>query len=580
MAHQFTDTDISTAALTASLQAAGEDFEWYPTTKRMVDAVAADVFKHGTTGGGTSILDIGAGDGRVLLWLGEACKTSTLYAIEKSTLLQQQQPDCIIPVGAEFIEQDLMSLSVDTTFSNPPYSEYEEWAYRIITTAHTGLLYLILPQRWEVSASIKDALAVRGAKATIIHRDDFLNAERRARAVVHIVRVTFAGRYEEDDEGSYRYRYRDYRKQDPFDLWFDQNINTFDQEKEVSDYDEEQQALARIRLLDSIPEMVDAFNEEYARMEANYKAIFRLDGKLLKELGVNKESVRDGLKKRIKGLKHTYWHGLFDRLDAITSRLTTKTKKGFLERLTGQTAIAFTAANAYAVVLWAIKAANQYLDSQVVDVFLQMATHDGVTNYKSNQRTWERDSWRYNLDPEKHSHFALDYRIVLHHYSAIAGGDSFRRYESPGGLHESCHAIIDDLIAVFNNLGFPTTRNGTPSRSRHWFANQWQNFIAGDGCVLFQVKAFMNGNMHFRFDQRAIRALNIEAGRLLGWLRTKADVVEELAYTPAEADQFFGSNQRLGQSAVRLLTSGVDAQPGDPEPESGSDQMGLFTEAV
>ncbi len=52
-----------------------------------------------------------------------------------------------------------------------------------------------------------------------------------------------------------------------------------------------------------------------------------------------------------------------------------------------------------------------------------------------------------------------------------------------------------------------------------------------DGDVVFQAKAFMNGNMHFRIMPEAIKALNIEAGRLLGWLRGPQDVVTELGYS-------------------------------------------------
>lgn len=51
----------------------------------------------------------------------------------------------------------------------------------------------------------------------------------------------------------------------------------------------------------------------------------------------------------------------------------------------------------------------------------------------------------------------------------------------------------------------------------------------------------------------AIRVLNVEAGRLMGWLRSPADVVAELGYTPEEAAKAFGANRMLPASAVRLL---------------------------
>src|ERR1043165_7052187 len=131
---------MSTAALVENLKSAGQDFEWYPTTRRMVDIIIQDMKRAASANwrndGFTSILDIGAGDGRVLMQMAGDNDRIKLYSIEQSTLLQQKQSDRIIPVGAEFYEQNLMSLPVDVAFSNPPYSEFEEWAARIISTVH------------------------------------------------------------------------------------------------------------------------------------------------------------------------------------------------------------------------------------------------------------------------------------------------------------------------------------------------------------------------------------------------------------------------------------------------------------
>jgi hypothetical protein len=535
---------LNTRALVEILHDAGEDFEWYPTTRRMVEAVIADLGDRRVG----SILDIGAGDGRVLGWLSESehAEHASLYAIEKSDILRQQQPTQIVPVGTEFAEQDLMGLPTDVIFCNPPYREFSWWAERIISTAHADRMYLVLPQRWKDDAAITAALKARGATAAAIHDDDFLDAERRARAIVQVVRVSFA---EWDDYG-HGWRGRP----DPFAAWFDANIDTFEAEKPLSDYEQEERALARLHTHDSIPALVAAFDEDWARMQANYQAIFRLDQAILKEIGVDKNHVRDALKARMAGLKSLYWHALFDRLDVITSRLTTKTRAHFLERLAGPRAVAFTAGNAYAVTLWAIKAANQYFDQQLVEVFRALSTHDGVSNYASNRKTWEKDGWRYNA--EDHSHYALDYRIVLHRYQAIQSGE-FGAYDHPGGLHRTAHEDIADLIAVFGNLGFLV--QDVSSLSRRWRSNVWQDFRASDGRVIFQVKAFLNGNLHLRFLPEAIKALNIEAGRLLGWLRSPADVVTEMGYTPDEAARWFGSHRLLRASSVPLLGAGDEA---------------------
>lgn len=526
-------------SLLESVQQAGEDFEWYPTTPKMIDAVAKRILSAG------SILDIGAGDGRVLVELGQRCKASELYGIEKSTVLIQAQPESITPVGTELFEQNLACLPVDYIFCNPPYSQFEMWSALVIESGHAQRAYLVIPRRWKDSARIADAIKSRGATVRVIHSDDFLNAERAARAVIDILEVSFP-----KDSDSYHGEVKD-----PFDIWFDQNVGTFDQEEATDDseYQTAQKDLAKLRHLQSIREMVEAFNEEHARMEENYRAIFKLDYALLRELSVNKEAVREGIKKKMSGLKNKYWTLLFERLDTITNRLATVTKKRFLEKLTGRASIAFTSNNAYAVVLWAIKHANKYYDQQLIDLFRKLSTYEGVMNYKSNQKTWAADQWRYSSDREQHSHYALDYRVVLNHYSAIyPGSDTFGKYDYPGDLHKSCHELLDDVIAVLYNLGYAADVT-VPSRVQYWRSGAAHEFYNAAGDTLFEVKAFKNGNLHFRFMPDAIKSLNVEAGRLLGWLRNRQDVVDEMGYTTAEADRFFNSNRLLTPSNVKLL---------------------------
>jgi len=526
---------------------AGEDFEWYPTTDRMIAAVVRHL-----PGDCTSLMDIGAGDGRVLAALARKSERAELFAIEKSHLLMQAQPERVTPVGVDFHEQNLAALPVDFIFCNPPYTEFELWTVRIIETAFAKKAFLVLPRRWKESAEITAALKKRGAKARVIHEDDFEHAERRARAVIDIIEVKFPTR---DDHW-------DRKPVDPFDQWFDANISTFDEEKPLDD-DSAGVDLARVRGLKSIAELVEAFNEDYARMEANYRAIFGLDYAILRELGVSKDNVRDGIKKRMAGLKTQYWQLLFEKLDTITNRLSTATKARFLERMTGRTSVAFTSDNAYAIVIWAIRHANRYYDEQLVTLFKELATFEGVQNYKSNQRTWQKSGWRYNGEPDPNSHYALDYRIVIERHGAIfktdKNGFSFGAYDYPGNLHKRSHELLDDIIAVLGNLGFAQENPSWPSRNRTWHSGVWQDFNGADGAVLFQAKAFINGNVHLRFRPDAIKALNIEAGRLLGWLQSAGDVEREMGIPADEARALFGSNRQLGVSSVRLLVGAEKA---------------------
>src|SRR5690606_35988191 len=108
------------------------------------------------------------------------------------------------------------------------------------------------------------------------------------------------------------------------------------------------------------------------------------------------------------------------------------------------------------------------------------------------------------------------------------------------------------IIAVLSNLGFSTISR--PTFNREWIGGQWQDWNSADGEIVFQAKAYLNGNMHFRFAPDAIKALNIEAGRLLGWIRSREAAVKELGVTEEEAEKFFGKNMRLPLDGRKLLT--------------------------
>ena len=525
-----------TQLLLTQLKQEGQDAEWYPTTEKMVSAVMRCLPEDAN-----SIMDIGAGDGRVLKMFAEKCKHAILYAIEISSILIQAQSANVVPVGTDFFQQNLGSLATEYIFCNPPYSQYDEWMCRIIEQGYSKKAFLVIPQRWKEDNSIQDALKRRGASARVIYSDDFLDGERPARAIIDIVEITFPT----DKWGD--------KVEDPFNIWFDQNIDTFEKAAELNER-EASQELARKLSNATIDEMVEAYNAEYLLLESNYRAIFKLDYAILQELGINKDAVRDGLKKKLSGLKVKYWQVLFDRLDAITSRLSTRSKKTLLDKLTANTSVDFTTQNIYAVVLWVIKNANQYFDEQLIELFYELTTFEGVLNYKSNVRAWDKYEWRYGRSERTNTHYALDYRIVVSRWNAI----NKERYDSwnyPGNLSTSCHELIADVVAVLSNLGFKTSSSG--SLNRQWEGGQWQNFYKTGGReILFQVKAYLNGNLHFRFMPDAIKALNVNVGRLLKWLRTEEDVVTELGYTAQEAKEYFRCNAYLPVNSVKLLGSG------------------------
>ena len=210
-----------TRALVVDLKNEGQDFEWYPTTSEMIETVTRKISS--LFDSSFSLLDIGAGDGRVIDMIDKAhrkaskdsCRgVSSKYAVEKSQLLIQAMPADVCIVGTDFLQQTLIDKKVDVIFCNPPYSEYEDWTNRIIRECNCGHVFMIIPERWKKSKTIQDSIERRKAKSSVLASTDFLNAERAARAKVDIIHFDLTNKsasYYEDTKGA---------SVDPFDVWF------------------------------------------------------------------------------------------------------------------------------------------------------------------------------------------------------------------------------------------------------------------------------------------------------------------------------------------------------------------------
>ena len=545
------NTKKFTTALLATVQASGQDFEWYPTTQEIIDTVKADIQKNSQERY-LSVLDCGAGDGRVLKALTDGEK----YAIEKSKPLLNALDRSIFVVGTEFSEQTLLDKKVDVVFSNPPYSEFAQWAEKIILEANAPYVYLVIPSRWEDNEQIQAALEARDSKAEVIGEFDFLTADRQARAKVHIVRVSLC--YSE------RWGRLTACKTDPFTVWFNNHFKLEILKSERSKYDlfnrqrEEVQDKVNGALVagnNLVSFLEECYQADLGRLMNNYLQLCELDPALLEELDVNVEGVRKALQQKIEGLKDLYWKELFNRLDKVTDRLTADSREKLLSHLTRHTHVDFTVSNAHAVAIWVIKNANSYYDDQLIAAVERLTERANIAAYKSNQRTFGNEDWRYGRTPEGLERYKLDYRIVLERCGGLCTATySFER--SNCGLSKRACAFLDDLCTIADNIGF-STRGLSRSENYTWDTHVKNEFLYRDSQsqlqVLFTAKAFKNGNLHIQFNQEFICKLNVEFGRLKGWLKDHAQAAEELEIEPEKAQQYFGANLQLEGSSLPLL---------------------------
>lgn len=566
---------MSAHQIVKHLKDQNQDFEWYPTTEPMIEAIKDDIrkmmsiFREDPTEQ-ISVLDCGAGDGRVL----EALTQGDRFAIEKSELLVAQQDPSVITVGTDLMQQVLIDKRVSVTFSNPPYSRFSDWAVKIISEANAKLVYLILPERWESDKAILNALEARQAEAEVIEAFDFdtPEADRRARARVHVLRIQLT--YERHLAGDCRIQGL---KVDPFDLWFQ---NNFAQNAAKADFDHLNPADAineRVkRRVSNGQDLVSAnglvqaleifYHEDLNQLLGDYERICKLDSVLLYELGVNTEKVAKGLKQKIMGLKDAYWRTLFDHLKSVTERLTKDSRSRILEKLHETTHIDFSAANAHGLLSWVIKTCNQNFDRQLIELVERMTKQANVVTYKSNQKVFEREEWAYGQKPDI-ERYGLDYRIVLDLYQAICVSEHSYQHTN-SGLTDYAANLLDDIATVANNLGFDTTGQKR-AHDYNWESGKKVNFHYWDhtsqrNVVLFEAKAYKKGTIHLKLNQRFACKLNTEFGRLKGWLRTAQEAHEEMDIPKHMADEAFGSNTQLtGEHMAALGYAGDDAKRGE-----------------
>jgi len=505
-----------------------EDFEFYPTTPEIISAVKRSV------GHIHSMLDCGAGDGRVLL----AMNAYMMFAIEKSTTLIQKMPPEIYIVGADFWDNTLIDKNVDLVFSNPPYKEYVPWSEKVIREANARKVVLVIPSRWKESKEIMNAIELRGFSHRVIGTFDFLSADRKSRAKVDVVKL-----WDPDDDS-------------PFTTWIEQEFgldqkNT-DKTEDTKPISERVNELVKGRGLVSV--LVELYRNEMNEVLDAYKAIASIDPRLLNEVGVSRNTIIESIRDKIRGMKNKYWEEVFDRLDVITRRFTAKSRKSFLDSLSSHVNVDFNESNVYSVVIWAIKNVNKYVDKQLVEVFESLSKKANIVNYKSNQKTWGDDEWRFNsmMRNGEVTHYALDYRCIITLWELFSGWS----YVTINGMKKSGHDFLNDIITVAWNLGFvcPSWER-SDAYNRKWEPGKLQTFYMDrdDDSILMTVRAYKNGNMHIKFNKEFLRALNIEFGRLKGWLRNPKAAADELGIKLKDAEKYFNTNKKLDVSDRHLL---------------------------
>ena len=554
----------ATLCLIEELKEKKEDFEWYPTTDEMLRCVSRSIIGR-LDKYHISILDIGAGNGSALNKLQNFLQQkkrrdddSSLYkvekfAIEKSQTLISNMNNDIFILGTDFMQQTLIDKDVDIIFCNPPYSEFEIWMKKILTESNAELNYFVVPTRWKNNKEIEEIIEQRNMRVDNLGVFTFEKAERQARAVVDILCIK---KSKKDGTSA-------------FEVWFKNTFKINAEKDKVYESDfidkkekEIKQTLVKGQNL--IEQLEELYKNDMQKLLNNYKSLENLDYDLFKELAIDINSLKKSLEEKIKGLKRLYWNELFNNLTAITDRLTSKSRKDMLDILQENTCIDYTSENAYAIVLWAIKNANLYIDNQMVYIYKELTDIDNISGYKSNKHYiddnfksygkgndkygWERNNKNQELRKGKNA-YKLDYRLV-HHI-----GNTFGYYGYDNNkLSSNASTFIEDVITIGKTLGFDVKDSDKHCINGSWTSGKKYTFYTKTNEIFMEIRVYLKGTIHYKFNQDFMKKFNLEVGRLLGWLKDYKQASQELDIPIALTMKYFNNSiQKIQNSNIKLL---------------------------
>jgi SAM-dependent methyltransferase len=366
-------------------------------------------------------------------------------------------------------------------------------------------------------------------KVSVIGSFIFNDSEyRKANAKVDIVKIDF----------------EKFSNKTAFDSWFDKNFNF---ETEEPKKETEEKAKKHNELVDGqnlIERLIDLYNNEMDGLLNNYKSLQNISGSLLQELGIKKDTLKSGLETKISGLKNKYWQELFNNLDKIKKRLTTKYRKKLLDKITGVVSVDFNLENVYSVVIWVVKNSNSYQDDQLKDLYFRMTEPKNIKLYKSNKH-FVVDEWRYNFRRDV-SKYALDYRIVVP--CAVASSWDF---ENKNGLSKGAYEFIFDIFSIACNFGYSFDDN--IFESHQWEIGKAQKFNDINGELFGEFKFYKNGNVHAKLSKNFMLKFNLEAGKLNGWLKSPEQAAEEMEVKIKDVEKFFKSHTKIELNNFKRL---------------------------
>jgi hypothetical protein len=283
-----------------------------------------------------------------------------------------------------------------------------------------------------------------------------------------------------------------------------------------------------------IGDLLENYEFEQRSLAEAFKAVGKLPARTLEAMNLNRESIHEIIRKDIESLKGYHWRLAFGKLSAINSRLTKDVRERMLGEMDEFRRLDFNSDNIYAIVIWIINHCHMDIPAQVCDMFEKLTDDKVIHAYKSNVH-WEKGDWRYNYK-DRPSKYWLDYRIVTRAYI-----DRYFPY-----------SIVDDFIIICKNLGYKIKEYCKPDYKA---LGELQEFYTNDGDLAFTARIYLNGNIHFKINQKLMLRFNVEVAKIKKWITCPQDIQEEFDVSEGEAVNLWKTSGVLlpGNNDIKLL---------------------------
>jgi hypothetical protein len=136
--------------------------------------------------------------------------------------------------------------------------------------------------------------------------------------------------------------------------------------------------------------------------------------------------------------------------------------------------------------------------------------------------------------------------LLYHKVTPQGDGELFPRRLKKGT--KTLLGKIEDVVYYNDTKEYQYYINGY---WRHW------KDVKIDNDIFAEIKAFKNGNLHFKFNKNFMKAMNIEASRLNKWIKSPKEASEEFDISQKEAAELFGSNFTLQTKNLNNLLPSV-----------------------